>query len=136
MSKVYEAVVTSQGGREGHIKSSDGILDMKVSLPKSLGGNEQHTNPEQLFAAGYAACYENALIHLGRAKKLDTTGSQVTAKVGLVMTNGGADLTAHLLVTLPNLEKSVAQKLIDEAHKTCPYSKATRGNIEVKIELA
>ncbi len=136
MSKVYEAVVTSQGGREGHVKSSDGILDIRVSLPKSMGGNDQHTNPEQLFAAGYAACYENALIYLGRAKKLDTTGSQVTAKVGLVMTNGEADLTAHLFVTLPNVEKFVAQKLIDEAHKTCPYSKATKGNIEVKIDLA
>lgn len=136
MSKVYEAVVTSKGGREGHIKSSDGILDLDVSLPKSMGGNEKHTNPEQLFAAGYAACYENALIHIGKAKKLDTSNSQVTAKVGLIMGDNGVDLTAHLYVTLPNLEKEVAQNLIEEAHKTCPYSKATKGNIDVKIELA
>lgn len=136
MSKVYEAVVTSQGGREGHIRSSDGILDMSVSLPKSMGGNEKHTNPEQLFAAGYAACYENALIHLGKMKKLDTSDSQVTAKVGLIMGAGGVDLTAHLLVTLPKLDRTTAQNLIEEAHKTCPYSKATKGNIEVKIELA
>ena len=137
MKAVYEAVVTSQGGREGHIRSSDGILNMQVSLPKSMGGNEQHTNPEQLFAAGYAACFENALIHMAKIKKLSAQDSKVTASVSLNMdARGGVDLSVRLAVSLPHLEKEVAEKLIADAHKTCPYSKATKGNIEVTIELA
>lgn len=137
MKTLYEAIVTSQGGREGHIRSSDGILDMSVSLPKSMGGNEKNTNPEQLFAAGYAACFENALIHIAKLQKISAQDSKVTASVSLNMgADGGFNLAVRMAVSLPQLEKSVAEKLIDEAHKICPYSKATRGNIEVVIELA
>lgn len=100
-----------------------------------MGGNESHTNPEQLFAAGYAACFENALIHVAKLQKVSAEGSKVVASVGLHMDKGGADLSVRLVVTLPKLSKNEAQKVIDEAHKTCPYSKAIKGNIDVKIEL-
>lgn len=135
MKPVYEAIVSSQGGREGHLKSHDGILDIKVSLPKSMGGNELHTNPEQLFAAGYAACFENALIYIAKSKKLSTLDSKVTARVSLNMNSGAFDLAVGLEVSLPHLDKQSAQTLIDDAHKICPYSRATKGNIEVKIDL-
>lgn len=136
MKTSYEAIVTSQGGRNGHIRSNDGILDMKVSLPKSLGGDEKHTNPEQLFAAGYAACFENAVIHMGRAKKLNVQDSKVTASVRLNMSEGGsADLAVRLLVSLPHLEDEIAKQLVSEAHKVCPYSKATKGNIDVTLDV-
>lgn len=136
MKTLYEAVVTSQGGREGHVRSSDGILDLPVSLPKSMGGNEKYTNPEQLFAAGYAACYENALIHIAKLQNISAQDSKVAAKVSLNMgADGGFNLAVRMDVSLPHLEKSVAEKLIADAHKICPYSRATRGNIEVTIKL-
>lgn len=136
MKQVYEAIVTSQGGRAGHVKSNDGILDLDVSLPKSLGGNEKLTNPEQLFAAGYAACFESALTYVAGQRKVSAEGSKVEAHVGLSMGDNGFGLNVRLVVSLPKLERSIAQSVIDDAHKTCPYSKATKGNIEVKIELA
>ncbi len=108
---------------------------MKVSLLKVLGGDEKHTNPEQLFAAGYSACFENAVIYLGRNQKLDVQDSKVTATVKLIMEYGSSNLAVHLLVGLPHLEKETAKKLVDDAHKICPYSKATRGNIEVILDI-
>ena len=136
MKAVYEAVVTSQGGREGHVVSNNGILDLKVSLPKSMGGNEEHTNPEQLFAAGYAACFENAVIHIARVKKVSAEDSKVVARVSLNAAGAGdLNLAVRLEVSLPHLEKTVAEQVIAEAHKVCPYSKATKGNIDVEIEL-
>lgn len=137
MKSVYEAVVTSQGGRQGHVRSSDGILDLDVSLPKSMGGNGEHTNPEQLFAAGYAACFENAVIHLAKIKKLSADGSKVVASVSLNSGEGGAlNLAVRLEVSLPQLDRETAEKLIAEAHKICSYSNATRGNIDVQLTLA
>ena len=137
MKQVYEAVVTAHGGREGRVVSSDGILDLEVSLPKSMGGNEEHTNPEQLFAAGYAACFHSAVAYVAKTKKLSTEDSNVAAHVSL--NTGGVgefDLAVRLEVSLPHLEKDVAEQLIAEAHKVCPYSRATNGNIAVQVELA
>ena len=131
----YETTVTSQGGRSGHVHSNDGVIDMKVSLPKVLGGDEKYTNPEQLFAAGYSACFENAVIYLGRNQKMNVQDSKVTATVKLIMEGGVSKLAVHLLVGLPHMEKETAKKLVDEAHKICPYSKATRGNIEVILDV-
>jgi organic hydroperoxide reductase OsmC/OhrA len=115
ITKDYTAEVVNTGGRKGYIKSSDGILDFPVSMPKELGGNGDHTNPEQLFAAGYAACFGGALSSIGK-------------------TDAGAfGISAELHVTIPNLSKEDATALVEAAHQVCPYSVATRGNIEVKI---
>ncbi len=136
MKHLYEAVVTSQGGRNGQIRSSDGILDLKVSMPKEMGGAGGSTNPEQLFAAGYAACFENALLFIARGKKLPIKDTKVVATVGLIPKDGGGFLlTAKLQISLPGLERETAHALIEEGHKVCPYSNATRGNIDVKLEL-
>jgi lipoyl-dependent peroxiredoxin len=136
MTPLYEAIVTSQGGRQGQVRSNDGVLDLKVSIPKSIGGTDAHTNPEQLFAAGYAACFENALIHIGRLQKIAVDDSSVTACVSLnISAEGTFDLKVKLEVSLPHLEKAAAERLVADAHKICPYSRATRGNIDVTIEL-
>jgi Ohr subfamily peroxiredoxin len=136
MKALYEAQVTSTGGRNGHVKSSDGILDLNVTMPKELGGAGGATNPEQLFAAGYAACFENALLHVARQKKIAVKDTRVTAHVGLLAREeGGFKLTAQLDVSLPGLEKGAALALIEAGHQVCPYSNATRGNVDVKLNL-
>jgi osmotically inducible protein OsmC len=136
MKHIYEAVVTAKGGRDGYIKSSDGILDMKVSVPKEMGGQGGATNPEQLFAAGYAACFENALIYVARAKKLPLENSSVTAHVAIGKNeSGGFQLAVRMDILLPGLDPATAQSLIEEGHKICPYSNATRGNIAVELNL-
>ena len=136
MKALYEAVVTSQGGRDGRVKSSDGIIDFPVSMPKELGGKGGSTNPEQLFAAGYAACFESALLHVGRLKKIALTGQSVTARVGIGHNAGGGfQLAVNMQVSLPSLDQATANALVEAAHQVCPYSNATRGNIEVNLEV-
>jgi osmotically inducible protein OsmC len=136
METMYSAHVHSSGGRAGHVKSSDGFLDLDVAPPKELGGPGGKTNPEQLFAAGYAACFENALIHVGRTQKLRITSSAVDATVNLLKNaEGGFTLGVQLEISLPDLDEASANALIETAHKTCPYSNATRGNIEVELRL-
>ncbi len=139
MSTVYKAVCTSTGGREGKVSSADGVLNLDLSLPKALGGQARSgaTNPEQLFAAGYAACFENAILHLARMQKISVESSSVTAEVGIgPVASGGFGLSVALHVTLKGVDKAVAQGLVDTAHnKVCPYSNATRGNIPVEISL-
>lgn len=134
---MYVAEVHNSGGRSGHVKSSDGVLDMPVVMPKALGGGEdgKFTNPEQLFAAGYSACFHGAITASGKILKLNTDGAEVIARVGIGKdeTNGGFALNAELNVTLPNLTQAEAQSVVDMAHSRCPYSKATRNNIEVKL---
>ncbi|QFK71149.1 organic hydroperoxide resistance protein [Pradoshia sp. D12] len=135
MEPLYTATVTSTGGREGHVKSEDGIIDLDVRQPKALGGSgEQAANPELLFAAGYAACYDSALNLVLRKdrKKVDTTvTSNVT--IGKDEEDGGFKLAVRLDVSIPGLDKEEVKKYADMAHQVCPYSKATRGNIEVTI---
>ena len=135
---LYTASVTAQGGREGNITSADGVLNMKVVLPKELGGpGGPHTNPEQLFAAGYAACFDSALQLVMRMSKINPLPqTSVTAQAGLVKNEqGGYSLTLKLEVSVPDIEKEIANQLINKAHHVCPYSNATRGNIPVELIL-
>ncbi|BDI29121.1 hypothetical protein CCAX7_11720 [Capsulimonas corticalis] len=139
MAILYTATATATGGREGHAQSSDGNLDVALALPKELGGpGGAGTNPEQLFAAGYAACFESAMRHVARGKKIPITSASVTAQVGIgpSETGPGFGLAVHLTISLPDLEPEVAQNLIEEAHQVCPYSNATRNNILVELTLA
>lgn len=136
MKALYQAHVTSEGGRAGHVRSSDGLIDFNVAMPKELGGPGSATNPEQLFAAGYAACFENAILHIARSQKLNPGKTAVDATVSLLPNgSGGFALAVKLDVRLKDLEKATAEKIVEEAHKICPYSNATRGNIEVALSL-
>ena len=133
---VYVAEATAHGGREGYVTSQDGQLELKVAMPPELGGNGDGTNPEQLFAAGYSSCFHNALVLVGRREGFDLTGSTVAAKVGIGPNKQrGYGLAVALSVSLPVLDPDIASKLVDAAHQVCPYSNATRGNIEVTILL-
>lgn len=131
---LYTAKVHTTGGREnGAARSSDGHLDIKLSIPGSTGSG---TNPEQLFAAGWSACFEGALAHVARTMKIALPAdTAIDAEVDLLTADGGFFLKARLNVSLPGLEREVAQALADAAHQTCPYSKAVRGNIDVAINV-
>jgi Ohr subfamily peroxiredoxin len=133
---LYTAEATAWGGREGRAASTDGLLDVVLVPPKELGGAGGATNPEQLFAAGYAACFHSALKLIGRQAKVDVSESAVTARVGLGMNDtGGFSLAVELEAELPDVERSVAQELVEKAHTVCPYSNATRGNIDVTLTV-
>jgi Ohr subfamily peroxiredoxin len=138
MKILYTAEATATGGRTGHTRTSDGSIDIDLVPPPELGGpGTPGTNPEQLFAAGYAGCFDNAVVLSARRMKLDATGAQVTARVGLGATgDGGFGLAVELVVDLPNVEPDAARALIAAAHKVCPYSNATRGNVDVELTLA
>lgn len=138
MKVLYTATATASGGREGRVRSSDGILDLELSMPKELGGSGRAaTNPEQLFAAGYAACFENGLLRAAREAKTPIEGTEVTAEVGIGRKeNTRFALTVALTVKIPNLDRAEAEKLMHQTHEEiCPYSNATRGNIEVSVTL-
>ncbi|WP_030684781.1 organic hydroperoxide resistance protein [Streptomyces sp. NRRL B-1347] len=133
----YTAVATAENGRDGRVASDDGKLDVVVNPPKELGGSGAGTNPEQLFAAGYSACFQGALGVVARREKADISGSTVTAKVGIGQNeSGGFGLEVELVTSIPNVDAATAQSLIEQAHQVCPYSNATRGNIKVDIKLA
>ncbi|MGH3434239.1 MAG: organic hydroperoxide resistance protein [Thermocrispum sp.] len=138
MKTLYTAKATATGsGRGGHVRSSDEALDAGLSVPKELGGaGGDGTNPEQLFAAGFAACFHSALQLVARKKKVQIPGSSVTAEVGIGQAGEGFGLKAALVVELPGVEAEVAQGLMDTAHLVCPYSNATRGNIDVDLKVA
>ena len=134
MSNIYTAQATAHGGRAGRIESSDGHLKMDLSVPGEMGGDGgQGTNPEQLFAAGYAACFQGALGVVGRRNKVNTTESEVTAQVGLQKNGLSFGLDEELQVKIPGVDREMAEKLVAEAHQTCPYSVATRGNVDVRL---
>ncbi|HXA33983.1 MAG TPA: organic hydroperoxide resistance protein [Acidimicrobiales bacterium] len=134
---LYTAEASTTGGRDGHARSSDGVLDLDVRVPEEMGGHGGGTNPEQLFAAGYAACFQSALGVVSRRQKVDTSGSTVTAKVTIGTIDGGAfGLAVELDVAIPGVDGETAQALADAAHQVCPYSNATRGNIEVAVKVA
>ncbi|QDQ11367.1 organic hydroperoxide resistance protein [Streptomyces spectabilis] len=133
----YTAVATAENGRDGRVASDDGKLDVVVNPPKELGGSGAGTNPEQLFAAGYSACFQGALGVVARREKADISGSTVTAKVGIGQNeSGGFGLEVELVTSIPNVDAATAKALIEQAHQVCPYSNATRGNIKVDIKLA
>ena len=134
---MYVAEATAHGGRNGYVTSQDGQLELKVAMPPALGGDGNGTNPEQLFAAGFSACFHNALVMVGRRAGLDLTGSTVAAKVGIGPNKQrGYGLAVALSVSLPVLDADVAARLVDAAHEVCPYSNATRGNVDVGLKLA
>jgi Ohr subfamily peroxiredoxin len=139
MAALYTAHATATGGRIGRAVSSDKHLDVAISSPKELGGpGGDGTNPEQLFAAGYAACFLSALKLVARHMKVAVSeDATVTANIGIGPNGqGGYILSAEMLVNLPGVETATAQALVDKAHQVCPYSNATRNNIEVKLGLA
>ena len=134
---LYTAVATSTGGRAGRAVSSDGLLDVNIAPPKELGGPGGATNPEQLFAAGYSACFLSALKHVAGLQKIAVPAdATATASVGIGPIATGFGLNARMVVSLPGMDRAVAQKLVETAHQVCPYSNATRGNIDVVVELA
>jgi lipoyl-dependent peroxiredoxin len=134
---LYTAQATATGeGRNGHGRTSDGLLDVDFASPKEMGGAGGATNPEQLFAVGYAACFHSALKVVGRSRDLDVDGSEVSASVGIgALPNGGFGLTVELDVHVPALDKETAESLAADAHQVCPYSNATRGNIDVTLTV-
>jgi Ohr subfamily peroxiredoxin len=133
MDALYTAAATANG-RDGRAVSSDGTLDLQLAMPPELGGSGKGTNPEQLFAAGYAACFASALGLVGRQAKVDTKDASVTAEVGLGKDEQGFGLAVTLRVEFPDeVAKETAEALVEQAHQVCPYSRATRGNIPVKL---
>lgn len=138
MNTLYSTKVTAVGGRHGHVQSADGLLDLDLALPRELGGAGQATNPETLFAAGYSACFENAIFHVARTEKLPLADQDVTviAEIGLARNeSGGFVLQAALNVTIAGVAQDKAEALVAAAHKICPYSNAVRGNIDVQITV-
>jgi lipoyl-dependent peroxiredoxin len=133
---LYTAHVHTTGGRDGHCVSDDGILDLKLTPPKAMGGAGNATNPEQLFAAGYSACFMGAMKHVAKLEKVTISPkASIDASVDIGPVGEAFGIAVKLVVSLPGLEKEVAQNLVDKAHKVCPYSNATRGNIQVSITL-
>ncbi|WKL43095.1 organic hydroperoxide resistance protein [Flavobacterium sp. ZE23DGlu08] len=135
MKTLYTAVATATGGRNGHVKSDNGVLDLQVRMPKELGGtSNDFTNPEQLFAAGYSACFDSALNLVIKQSKVQTGETSVTAKVSIgQLENGGFGLAVELAINISEVTIEEAQQLAEKAHQICPYSNATRNNVEVKI---
>ncbi|RPD43571.1 organic hydroperoxide resistance protein [Paracnuella aquatica] len=137
MKPVYTAVATATGGRNGHVQSDNGVLDLQVRTPKAMGGaNDDYTNPEQIFAAGYSACFDSALNLVARQQRIKTGETAITAKVSIGPNEtGGYGLAVELLVNIPGVNMEEAQQLADKAHQVCPYSNALRNNVEVKITV-
>lgn len=138
MNILYTASATSTGGRDGRSISSDKALNVQLSTPKELGGaGGAGTNPEQLFAAGYSACFIGALKFIGAKEKIAVPADvSVTAQVGIGPIPTGFALDVELVISLPGLERAVAEDLVEKAHQVCPYSNATRGNVDVRLTLA
>jgi osmotically inducible protein OsmC len=139
MNILYSTKVTATGGRHGHIRSEDGLLDMKLALPRQLGGKGDATNPETLFAGGYAACFENALLRVSREAglKLADEDVEVIAEIGLSRNESGSFVpSAALEVTVKGVDQKKAEELVASAHKICPYSNAIRRNVDVSITVS
>lgn len=133
---IYTAHATATGGRNGHVVSSDNVLSLDVKMPKELGGSGGATNPEQLFAAGYAACFDSALSLVTRTAKVETGTTTVEAAVSIGKNEaGGFGLAVTLKVNVPGVPDEVARGLVEKAHTVCPYSNAIRGNVEVLLEV-
>ena len=131
---VYTASATTTGGRQGHSTSSDGVLDLELTAPKEMGGPGTGTNPEQLFAAGYSACFNGALMLVARKAKVDASAAQVTANIGFGPEGDSFAITADLEVAIPGLELAQVQELAEAAHQVCPYSKTISGNVPATVQ--
>ncbi len=138
MKPLYEAQARAEAGREGRVWSQDGHLDLKLAPPVAMGGSGAGTNPEQLFAAGYAACFHSAMLFVAKGKGLDMAGSGVEGHVAIGPNEAGPGfmLAVRHRVSLPGVPQAGAEALVAEAHAVCPYSNATRGNIAVAFEVA
>ncbi|MFF9481750.1 organic hydroperoxide resistance protein [Streptomyces sp. NPDC014733] len=135
MDALYTAAATANG-RDGRAVSSDGRLDLALAMPPALGGSGEGTNPEQLFAAGYAACFASAMAQVGRQLKVDTAEVSVTAEVSIGKDDTGFGLAVVMRVELPDaLAGAAGRELVEATHRFCPYSKATRGNIDVELVI-
>jgi lipoyl-dependent peroxiredoxin len=134
---LYTAEATVTGGRQGHGRTSDGRLDVDLDVPSEMGGTGgPGTNPEQLFATGYAACFQSSLMRFATGRKLDLSESRITARVGIgTLESGGFGLAATLDLDAPQIGRDEAFELMARAHEACPYSRATRGNIEVTLTV-
>jgi len=133
---VYTAHATSTGGRDGSSKTDDGKLQVKLAVPKEMGGNGDGTNPEQLFAAGYSACFLGAMKFVaGQQKTTLPAATSIAADIGIGAIPGGFGIQAALAITIPGMERAAAEALVAAAHQVCPYSNATRGNIDVTLTV-
>ncbi|MEZ9526654.1 organic hydroperoxide resistance protein [Enterovibrio norvegicus] len=135
MTTLYKTKATASAGRNGQVTTDDNMLDLALSYPKEMGGTGDATNPEQLFAAGYSACFSNAILHVAREMKITLSQAPVTAEVGIGPNDaGGFALTVALAVTL-DLDDEQAQQVVTTAHQVCPYSNAVKGNIDVALSV-
>lgn len=133
---VYRAHATSTGGRDGTSSTPDGVLNLKLAVPKEMGGNGQGVNPEQLFAAGYSACFIGAMKFVAGMQKIALpSDTKIDATVGIGPIPQGFGIEVQLDVTIPGMERAAAEALVAKAHEVCPYSNATRGNIEVALRV-
>ena len=130
---LYTARATAKGGRQGHAATDDRKVDVQLTAPTELGGPGTGTNPEQLFAVGYAACFNGALALVARARKIDASQSRVRANVGFGPEGESFAITVDLEAEVPGVDLVTAQELVEAAHEVCPYSKATRGNVPVTV---
>ena len=135
LQRLYTAKAKTSGGRDGRAVSSDHVIDLPLSTPKEMGGpgKADTTNPEQLFAAGYSACFDGALNMVARLSKTPITGSSVEADVSFGKDGENYGIAVDLLVNIPNIDQQLAEELVAKAHQACPYSRATRGNIDVNL---
>jgi lipoyl-dependent peroxiredoxin len=137
LTALYTAVATATGdGRNGHTATDDGLIDIDVRVPVAMGGPGGATNPEQLFAAGYAACFHSALKYVAAAERTDVSDTQVTAQVSIgMLPDGGFGLAVDLILHAPSLSHADAERLLSMAHQVCPYSNAIRGNVDVALSI-
>lgn len=135
MTALYTAKVHVTGGRAGHVKSNDGLLDLKLALPVELGGAGKATNPEQLFAAGYGACFESAIRHVAKLQSIDINDVSIDSIVELYKNDSGFKLEVQLDITIHGIALRVAEELVNKAHQVCPYSQAVKGNIDVVLKV-
>lgn len=138
MKPLYTAEATATGGRHGHAATSDGAVDVTLSIPKAMGGpgTEGTTNPEQLFATGYAACFGSAVEFVARGEKVALEGVTIHSKVHIGARDGGGfQLAVELAAKLDGVDHATAERIVEKAHQVCPYSNATRNNIEVAISV-
>ena len=130
-SELYTSKASAKGGRTGHVTSADGVIDLDLGKPGSQANPK--ANPETLFAAGYSACFQGALANRAATQDIDTSDSTVSADVTLGTTETGVAISVTLTIEIPGVERAKAEELVELAHQFCPYSKATRGNVDVKL---
>lgn len=135
MAKLYTAEAKVTGGRAGHGRSSDGVVDVKLATPKEMGGPGGGTNPEQLFAVGYAACFGSAVEYVAKQKKITTGAIEINSRVALNKDDSGFGLGVELIAKIDGVDRATAESLVAQAHQICPYSRSIRNNVDVKLTV-